>query len=86
MICEGCIKQDTCKYKDEVEQYEKEMDIPMLHGPANPLIGVVEVTLSCRFKQTCPPLPNCDTTTYNPAPADWDTTTDTDTDNITYTA
>ena len=39
-ICEGCIKQDVFKFKDEVEQYD--MKLP------EPLEPIVE----CKYKRT----------------------------------
>ena len=39
-ICEGCIKQDVCKFKNEVEKYD--MKLP------EPLIPV----FACRYKET----------------------------------
>lgn len=41
-LCEGCIKQDVCKFKEEVEEYEvKRTDIP------EPLVPI----LSCKFRK-----------------------------------
>lgn len=61
MICEGCIKQDTCKYKEVVEEYEA--DVPEISFD-EPLEAIIQ----CKYKETYPPLPNCDITT-NPV---WD--------------
>jgi len=61
-ICEGCIKQDVCKFKKEVEKYEaKRTDIP------EPLVP----DLSCKYKSTGQPnwmytAPWIDRTTYIP--------------------
>ena len=67
-ICEGCIKQDTCKFKNEVELYEEGLNEPTPDAPKNPLIWPLEVTLSCRYKQEgCYPyIPT--TSTYTPDP------------------
>lgn len=71
MICEGCIKQDTCKH------YEWVKDFRLKNGE---LSEPLEMIATCKYKQTYPPYPpnctdtDCDTTTYNPAVADWDTT------------
>ena len=43
-ICEGCIKQDVCKFKKEVEKYEKESKLP------EPLTPDVD----CKYKRTEP--------------------------------
>jgi len=32
MICEGCIKQDTCKFKEVVEEYEDSYKLPLPLG------------------------------------------------------
>ena len=64
MICEGCIKQSTCKYKDVVEEYEADAPEMSFDEP-------LEATVICKYKQTCVPYPpnctiDCDTTTYIP--------------------
>ena len=41
-ICEGCIKQDICKFKDEVGKYEGKMKLP------EPLSPIIE----CKYKET----------------------------------
>ena len=66
MICEGCIKQSTCKYKEVVEEYEADAPELLFDEP-------LEATIQCKYKQTYPPLPNCDTTTGDPG---WSTTTE----------
>jgi len=45
-ICEGCIKQDVCKFKKEVEKYEMEDS-----GIPEPLFPF----LNCKYKRTEPP-------------------------------
>ena len=45
-ICEGCIKQDVCKYKEEVEKYERDK----LPEPLEPIVG-------CKYKETEPTHP-----------------------------
>jgi len=45
-ICEGCIKQDTCKFREEVEMQEK-FDAVVTHTLREPL----EVSVTCRYKQ-----------------------------------
>ena len=42
-ICEGCIKQDVCKFKKEVEEYEAKRT-----GLPEPLVP----DLSCKYKST----------------------------------
>ena len=67
-ICEGCIKQDVCKFKEEMERQEFK-NIP----------EVLTLNLVCRFKKldsTCIPyvtyfpdnitIPYPDFTTYDP--------------------
>ena len=46
MICEGCIKQDVCKYKEEVERYEKK-NKGKLPEPLEP-------TARCKYKRPEP--------------------------------
>jgi hypothetical protein len=41
-ICEGCIKQDVCKFKEEVEKYENKAKVP---EPLEPI-------LNCKYKKT----------------------------------
>jgi len=41
-ICEDCIKQDVCKFKDEVEEFEKKAKLP---EPIEPII-------ECKYKRT----------------------------------
>ena len=43
-LCEGCIKQDMCKFKEEVEKYELKMQLP------EPLEPIIE----CIYKETEP--------------------------------
>ena len=43
-ICEGCIKQDVCKFKEEVEKYGGKAKLP------EPLVPTVQ----CEFKRTEP--------------------------------
>lgn len=43
-ICEGCIKQDVCKFKEEVEKYEGKTKLP------EPLEPIIE----CKYKRTEP--------------------------------
>jgi len=43
-ICEGCINQDVCKFKKEVEKYEQESKLP------EPLTPDVD----CKYKRTEP--------------------------------
>ena len=43
-LCEGCIKQDVCKFKKEVEEYECMVKLP------EPLEPVIE----CKYKETEP--------------------------------
>ena len=70
-ICEGCIKQDVCKFKGEVEKYEARTKCSNVPEPLVP-------DLSCKYKKTEPcwtvscPSVWTDGTTYAP-------------DNITYT-
>lgn len=40
-ICEGCVKQDVCKFKEEVEKYEEK-------GLPEPLTPKAE----CKYKET----------------------------------
>jgi len=63
MICEGCIKQDTCKFREVVEEYEVDKDNYKL-----PLPLMREIY--CPHKELA--WPNWDT--YTPYPGD--TTTD----------
>ena len=75
-ICEGCIKQDACKFKKEVEEYEpKGTDMP------EPLVP----DLLCKYKDIGQPnwhysVPcsngttcNPDVTIYNPYPPSYTT-------------
>ena len=39
-ICEGCIKQDVCKFKDEVEKYDMKLPEPL------------EPIIECKYKRT----------------------------------
>lgn len=59
-ICEGCIKQDVCKFKKEVEKYEK--DKLKLPEPLSP-------NVDCKYKQAgpCPDyyIYPCDSTTIS---------------------
>ena len=41
-ICEGCIKEDVCKFKNKVEKYEEGIDLP------EPLTPNIE----CKYKRT----------------------------------
>ena len=43
-ICEGCIKQDVCKFKKQVGEYVGEMRLPEPLAP----------TLECQYKRTEP--------------------------------
>lgn len=69
-ICEGCIKQDVCKFKKEVEKYEAKRKVSDLPEPLVP-------DLSCKYKKTEPCLTvSCpsvwtDGTTYNPDLTIW---------------
>ena len=40
-ICEGCIKQDVCKFKDEVEKYEKKAELP----------ESLEPIIACKYRE-----------------------------------
>ena len=51
MICEGCIKQDTCKFKDAVELYEEGLREKTPDAPKNPLVWPLEITTSCKYRQ-----------------------------------
>jgi len=44
MICEGCIKQSTCKYKEVVEEYEADAPEMLFDEP-------LEATVICKYKQ-----------------------------------
>ena len=62
-ICEDCIKQDVCKFKEEVSNYEGEK----LPEPLTPKV-------ECKFKQTTPyytiynhPCATTATVTYDPS-------------------
>lgn len=46
-ICEDCIKQDVCKFKEQVEGYENKIDLP------NPL----EPIILCKYKHILPTYP-----------------------------
>jgi len=56
MICEGCIKQSTCKYKEVVEEYEADAPEMLFDEP-------LEATVICKYKETYAPPNYCDTTT-----------------------
>ena len=43
-ICEGCIKQDVCKFKEEVEEYEAKRKEPQIPEPLVP-------DLSCKHRR-----------------------------------
>ena len=73
MICEGCIKQSTCKYKEVVEEYEA--DAPELSFD-EPL----EATVICKYKQTGHSYP------YVSCPSVWVDTTTNAPVQFTYTA
>ena len=45
-VCEGCIKQDTCKFRKEVERFEKVEGILGKHPFPEPLEAVV----TCKYK------------------------------------
>ena len=83
MICEGCIKQDTCKYKEVVEEYEADAPEMLFDEP-------LEVIIQCKYKETCIPYPpNCGTATYtyDPNSVEWSGTTHCPDDpNITLTS
>ena len=60
MICEGCIKQDVCKFRNDVERFEE-------------VVGAVG---TCKYKVACPPPSYCDTTAdWDAANEPWDTVT-----------
>ena len=71
-ICEGCIKQDVCKFKEEVESYELNKDMFKFPKP-------LEVT--CKYRQnggcltvTTSSLPNYTTETVWDNSVPWDYT------------
>ena len=72
-ICEGCVKQDVCKFKDEVGKYEVKR-VKVL-GIPKPLVP----DLSCKYKKTEP----CRTVS---CPSVWTAGTTYAPDNITYTS
>lgn len=47
-ICEGCIKQDVCKFKKEVEKYEVKRKEPQIPEPLEP-------DLSCKYRKESHP-------------------------------
>lgn len=59
-ICEGCIKQDVCKFKEGVEKYED--------GVLPDVAEVLVIARECRYKRS-----GMYTWTYNPS-QDLDTT------------
>jgi len=51
MICEGCIKQSTCKYKEVVEEYEADASEMLFDEPLDAIVR-------CKYKQPCVPYPS----------------------------
>ena len=43
-ICEGCLRQDVCKFKAEVEKYEDKTELP------EPL----DSAITCKYKEVGP--------------------------------
>ena len=82
MICEGCIKQSTCKYKEVVEEYEADAPELLFDEP-------LEATVRCKYKQTGHSYPYVTVSTPSASPIFPDSSTGTTTnipDQFTYTS
>ena len=53
-VCVGCIKQDVCKYRDDVKMQE-EFDAVVEHTLREPL----EVVVDCKYRQGCVETVSC---------------------------
>jgi len=61
-ICEGCIKQDVCKFKKEIDEWEKK---GFFYGNKN-VPKPLKVNIICELKRVESPTTSGDSTTYYP--------------------